>query len=215
MIFPIDVIFIINPTPICDFTMSTSKCNEKAVIFRNEGNKFYAQKMFYEALRKYNESLCLATPESENIGLAYANRSAVYFELKRPDRCLANIQLAMKNHYPEENVEVLKKREEKCRHIVKVEKVETEDFRRLSYPSSERLPFVAECLELKFDENFGRHIVTNRPLKVGDIVAIEQPFCRIIHEYFLHEKCTGCFKDNSFDLMPCRACSRGKGVLSL
>lgn len=189
--------------------MSASKCNEKSGIFRAEGNRFYAQKMFYEALQKYNESLCLATPESENIGLSYANRSAVYLELKLPDRCLANIELARQNHYPERNLEILKKREDKCRQIVRVQKAETKDFPKLSGSSRKELPFVAECLKLKSDEKFGRHIVTNQPLRVGDIVAIEEPFCTIIHESFIHQKCIGCFKDNLFDLIPCRTCSRG------
>lgn len=190
--------------------MSANKFNEKSEILRGEGNKFYAQKMFYEALQKYNESLCFATPESKYVGLSYANRSAVYFELKLFDRCLANIELARKNHYPEENSEVLKKREEKCQQIVKMQKTQTNDFPILSYPPSKKLPFVAECLELKFNDKFGRHIVTNRPLKVGDIVAIEEPSCKIIHESFIHQKCIGCFKDNLFDLVPCRTCSKGK-----
>lgn len=190
--------------------MSTTKFNEKSENLRVEGNKFYANKMFYEALQKYNESLCFATSESKNVGLSYANRSAVYLELNLSDKCLANIELARKNHYPEEKLDVLKKREEKCRQIVKMQPTQTNDFLKLSYPSSKILPFVAECLQLKFDGKFGRYIVTNRPLKVGDVVAIEEPFCRIIHESFTHQKCTGCFKDNLFDLIPCRTCSRGK-----
>lgn len=190
--------------------MSTSKCNEKSEILRAEGNKFYTQKMFYEALQKYNESLCFAIPESKNVGLCYANRSAVYFELKLFDKCLANIELAMQNHYPEENSEVLKKRQEKCRQVGKMQKIQMENVPKLSYPPRDTLPFVAECLEQKCDEKFGRYIVTNRSLKVGDVVAIEEPFCRIVHESFIHQKCTGCFKDNFFDLVPCRMCSRGK-----
>jgi len=194
--------------------MSPNKCNEKSEILRADGNKFYAQKMFYEALQKYNESLCFAIPESKNVGLSYANRSAVYFELKLSDRCLANIELAWKNHYPEENLDVLKKREEKCKQIVKMQKSQMDDFIKLSHPPRKKLPFVAECLEVKCSEKFGRHIVTNRSLKVGDIVAIEEPFCCIIHESYIYQKCTGCFKDNLFDLLPCHTCCRGKRMLS-
>ena len=192
------------------------KSNQKSDDRRAEGNQFYAQKNFYDALLKYNESLCCAEAESENLGLAYANRSAVYFEMKLYDKCLLNIDMAKRNRYPEKNFEILQKREEKCLELIKQHKSEVKpdawNFFKLSYPPNKKLPFIVDCLEMKNDQKYGRHIVTNRALKVGDIIAIEEPFCKIIDEKYIFQRCTGCFKDDLLNLLPCDKCQKGKVV---
>lgn len=190
------------------------KSNERSASLRADGNQLYSKKDFYNALIKYNESLCHADIGSENLGHAYANRSAVYFEMKLYDECQRNIELAKQNFYPEENFEILNKRREKCVEMMKQQKpdmkVDKKNFFKLSYPPHKKLPFIAECLELKSDVKFGRHILTNRTLKTGDVIAIEKPFCKIIQEKFIFQKCIACFKDNLLDLLPCGGCQKGK-----
>lgn len=46
---------------------------------RMSGNKFFEAKKFHNALEEYNRSLCYSKIGSENIGLAYSNRSGCYF----------------------------------------------------------------------------------------------------------------------------------------
>lgn len=191
------------------------KSDERSDRLRADGNQFYTQRKFYDALVKYNESLCEADPDGERMGLAFANRSAAYFEMKLYERCLNNIGLAKRHHYPEKNFDVLKRREEKCLELMKQQKDETRpseslSFFKLSHPPNKKLPFIADCLELKVDEKFGRHIVTNRDLKVGDVIVVEDPFCWITNERFIHQKCAGCFNDNMLDLQPCRECRKGE-----
>lgn len=203
--------------------MCEIKSNKKADALRAEGNKFYSERKFHDAVLKYNESLCYAEPETENIGLAYANRSAVFFEMKLFEKCLKNVELAKSQKYPEKNLETLKKREEKCRELMKSSNESlTSDPRKLfklSYPPNKRLPFIIACLELKVDEVFGRHIITNRSLKVGDIVSIEEPFCSVllsqsnfveVPKSNIFQRCANCLKDNGLDLMPCGRCCQGK-----
>lgn len=197
--------------------MNTGKSNEHSDVLRAEGNAFYAQKKFFDALVKYNESLCCAEEKSANLGLAYANRSAVYFEVKLYAKCLNNIATARQNFYPESNFEILKSREEKCVELLKQQKddrksSEAQNFFKLSYPSNKKVPFIADCLELKTDKKYGRHVITNRSLKVGDVIAIEDPFCKIIHYKFVQQRCAGCFKDNQLDLIPCSKCRKGKRI---
>lgn len=193
---------------------SLLKSSSKSDLLRSEGNQLYAQKKFYDALLKYNESLCVAEPDTVQLGLAYANRSAVYFETKIYDKCANNIKLAKKNCYPEENVETLEKREEKCFNFIKqrnddLKSNEPQSYLKLTRPASKKNPFISECLELKSDKKYGRHIVTNKALKVGDVVAIDEPFCHFIHRRFIHQRCTGCFNDNLLDLIPCHGCTKG------
>lgn len=195
------------------------KSNEKSNALRTNGNEFYSKRKFFDSMLMYNKSLCLAEPGSENVGLAYANRSAVYLESKLYEQCLKNIALAKANNYPERNLEILNKREEKCKNLLSASKENSYRFFKLSHTANKKLPFIDESLELKTNERFGRHVVTNRPLKVGEIVSIEMPFCSVLlSESKLHEipdsniyqRCSNCLKENVLDLMPCSTCCKGK-----
>lgn len=202
--------------------MSRGKSGAESVKLRSEANRFYVQKKFYDALLKYNESLCFAEAESENLGLSYANRSAVYFEMKLYDKCLTNVKLARENGYPEKNLEILKKREEKCIEAMKQSKSEPKatdalSFFKLSHPSNKKLPFISECLEINIDKKYGKHIVTNRELKVGDVVAIDTPKFKVIKadsrystcfESNTTQRCGNCLKDNLLSLIPCTSCCK-------
>lgn len=196
--------------------------SEEADVYRSEGNKHYCERNFYDALVKYNKSLCHASVGSEALGLAYANRSAVYFEMKMFQKCLSNIELAKCSGYPESKFYILKSREAKCKDEVKNE-VSTldvaEEFLKLSHDHNAKLPFVAECLELRRSKSCGRFIVTNKDLKVGDIVAIEEPHFKILKsdsryescpELNKYQRCAVCLKDNLMDLIPCPSCTSSK-----
>lgn len=201
------------------------KSDKKAEELRNEGNKFYSGKKFFDAVIKYNESLSHATSGSENLGLAFANRSAVYLEMKLINKCLRNIELAKAHNYPETNNDVLLKREEKCRLLME-QSLKVSDpwsFFKLSYKPNKKLPFVVNNLELRINEKYGKHIITNQPLRVGDILVIERPFVSVLlsesrfvevakSNKFL--KCANCLKDNQLDLIPCDSCSQGENFVS-
>lgn len=195
------------------FNEIMNKSNTKSDSLRLEGNKLFYQKNYYDAMVKYNESLCFAETGSEMLGLAYANRSAVCFEIKLYDFCSQNIALAKQNKYPEVNADVLTKRDEKCLAMKQSKRdnrtTNMEQTFKLSYPSHKKIPFMAECLELKCNGKYGRHIVTNKNLKVGDVVAIEEPFCKIVQKEFIHQICSWCFNSNLMNLIPCPACTTG------
>ena len=190
------------------------KSSDKSKALRCEGNDFYKQRKFFDALLKYNESLCFAENGTENAGHAYANRSAIYLEMKLFDECLNNIQLAFSHNYPEKNFDVLKKREEKCREMMKNQSkkrpARDDDFFKLSHPQNKKVPTIVDCISLQVNKKYGRHIVTNRSLAVGDIIAIDEPFSKILKKEFLHQRCCQCFKSNNFDLLPCSGCTEGK-----
>jgi SET and MYND domain-containing protein 4 len=199
--------------------MASLKSNESSNEFRAKGNKFYSARKFFEALINYNQSLSFAEAGTENLGLAYANKSAVYFEMKIYDHSLKNIELAKQNHYPEKNFEILNKREEKCKELEKSQAKKTPwNFFKLSYPANKKTPFIVDCLEVKFNEKFGRHVITNRALKVGDVVSVEDPYCGVllsesnmlkIPDANIFQRCSYCLKENALDLIPCLNCCKG------
>lgn len=64
------------------FKNKTGKNDSLSTIYRQEGNKCYAKKDLLKSLEFYTRSLCCATPNGKEYGLALANRSAVSFEMK-------------------------------------------------------------------------------------------------------------------------------------
>jgi tetratricopeptide (TPR) repeat protein len=189
------------------------KNNQQAINFRNKGNLKFRHNKFHEALISYNKSLCHAEIGSENLSLAYANRAAVYLEVKEADKCLENIELARAHEYA--NEAKLKEREEKAKklkeNLVEDPENDPKNFFKLSYPQHERNPSIANCLEIKSDPQFGRHVVTNRDLSPGDVIAIEEPIFKAVYHGKRQERCSNCLKPNMLSLIPCdRNCNFGK-----
>lgn len=64
------------------------KSEDKSLKCREAGNKFYQEKKDEEALRMYTEGVANAPVDSEHLGLAYGNRSAVLFKNGLYRECL-------------------------------------------------------------------------------------------------------------------------------
>jgi hypothetical protein len=137
---------------------------ELSVSYRMKGNEFYNENKFFMSLGCYNKSLCLA-PEHEK-SFCFANRSAVYMRVNEYQLCLDNIQLARINGYPVNKMKLLNDREVLCLKMLENHQANPDDdpwnFFKLSYPAHEQIPFIVNCLELRKDEKFGRHIITNQ-----------------------------------------------------
>ena len=191
---------------------SLLKDDTKAEGFRNEGNSLYKQRKFYESLICYNKSLCFSTLSSPQKALAFANRSAVYLELKLFDHCLENIKLARDHNYS--SGERINEREMKCNELKKQHREDPVNgpsyFSKLSYPRNKKIPFIAECLELHHNKKYGNHLITNRVLDPGNIIAIEEPFLPAVTFKGRFSKCVNCLSTNMLNFIPCERCSNGK-----
>jgi len=207
--------------------MAQYKDNTFAEKLRNEGNVFFKQGKYFDALIKYNESLCLSKIGSVNIALAYANRSAVFMALKMYEKCLKNIQQAIDAGYPQEKIPTLNNRKERATKGLDEsppapKQSDPFEFIKLSYPAHPMNPEIAECLELAENEKYGRHIIANRDLKAGDVIAIEKHSLKV--EYSVpsstsesanvyYQFCAHCFQTNKMDLIPCDGCTSSKLLL--
>lgn len=193
--------------------MSDQKCSATADKWRNDGNELFRKGELLEALTLYNKSVCWAT-DREQLSLAYANRSAVYFVANQCEKCLENIMLAREHNYPLGKMQKLDDRAEKCTKMMESRRDESENdpwsFFKLSYPANERIPFIVECLELREDDKFGRYIVTSTDLRPGDVIAIEEPFYKCISKDFSHRRCAHCLKSNMLSLTPCESCTNSE-----
>lgn len=182
--------------------------------FRLTGNKHYRARKFYDALVYYNKSLCNAVPGSTEFSLAFGNRSAVYMELGEYDFCLENIQLAIDCGHPEDRLKKLIERREKCLDLLEILERDPRSnpwtFFKLSHPPNEKIPFVADCIELRASKNYGRHLITTRALKTGDVICIEEPFHRFILNSARFTNCANCLKCDKLNLFPCCECDNSE-----
>lgn len=191
-------------------TLKIPKNDKKSEECRELGNKLYSKKEFIDAVTMYNRSLCYAEYRP-NLALTYANRSAVCFELKMYSTCLENIEMAKQHDYPSEKMANLDKRAEKCKRMIEegAESDESqlkpigEEFLKLSHPPHPKLPFIADCLEMKYTEDFGRYVTTNKRLNPGEIICIEESFSKYLLPTHKYKNCINCLNDNFLRLVPC------------
>ncbi|KAL7037596.1 hypothetical protein ACKWTF_009295 [Chironomus riparius] len=190
--------------------VSIDKSDILADKHRVSGNSHYAQKDWMKALICYNKAITFANSKNV-ICLAYANRSAVFLELKRYEDCLKNIEWARQNKYPKDKMSKLDEREKKCKELM-TKNVKPEDpskFFKLSYPANEKIPFIANCVEMRTTEKFGRGIYATKDLKAGDVISIDEPIIHCFREFFdelgdaYYMHCYHCFKTCMLNLIPC------------
>lgn len=167
------------------FNVPAKKSSYHAKKYRNIGNAKLKKQKYFEALENFNKSLCLAEAGSEDASLCYAGRSKVYAEVNEGGKCVENVA-----------------NEKNCNEFLCEKRDDPWNFFQLSYPPNDKIPFVANCLELKNDENFGRYITSKHYLKPGDIIAIEEPFFRIVETSASHLRCANCLRSNKMNLVP-------------
>lgn len=84
----------------------SNKSNAESLRFREIGNKLFREKKDSDSLDKaltaYMESIAYALPDSQEIAISYANRSAVFFFVDLLVECLKDIETALSLNYPEE-----------------------------------------------------------------------------------------------------------------
>lgn len=81
---------------------------------------------------------------------------------------------------------------------------------KLSFEANEKIPSLANCLKLEENEEFGKHIVTTRELKAGDIVGISEPFFKSFCLAASCYRCSYCQRSNNMDLVDCERCAQGE-----
>lgn len=179
-----------------------NKNDLQSTVARNIGNESFMNGKFLSAMNSYNRSLC-AAEIPELMSLAYGNRSAVFFELKQYDKCLRDIELAKKLNFPEHLMPKLVKRQEAC--LAQTGSNGREFQPKLSFEPSKNFPEMANVLEIKYEKQYGRHIVANCDIDVGETIVMEKAF-QTAHRYEKFRRCDSCMKKD-LNFIPCPNCS--------
>ncbi|KAG4067494.1 hypothetical protein HA402_002771 [Bradysia odoriphaga] len=154
----------------------THKGDKSSVDFRLQGNQKFLQKKWIEAMASYNRSLCFAEIGSENVSMAFANRSACFYHLKEYKKSLIDIELAVQANYPSHLMPKLIERRENCLKSIQAGEG-TETFEPvLSYESSEVLPGCADVLKIQVNAQLGRFVTANCNIPAGKTVLVEEAF---------------------------------------
>lgn len=188
-----------------NFVFTSKKSSVVAVQARLEGNQQYSQKDFNGAMFMYNRSIRFAENDSENLALAYGNRSSCFYGLQNFDKCLVDIKLTKSCNCPERLLTKLNEREQKC--LSKLESISNTSSSRpvLSFNADEKLSCMANVLQIETTVEYGRIIKAKRDIQIGDTLLIEDAY---VHKFYGPKlnKCTNCgIKEGNF--IPCKNCS--------
>jgi len=148
------------------------------------------------------------------MGDAYSRRSLYFERTGQYKNSIDDIKLAYVNRVSFQHHTLLQRRFPILKQLKSKEKKDDDDYVfKLSYDAHANIPGIADCLALKVNDAFGHHIVTNRKLLAGDIIAIEEFFFNVVHvltpdepdKYFF--SCAYCLKSGyHLHLIPCGGC---------
>lgn len=182
------------------------KNDEESLQKRKEGNKYFGLGRWVDALESYNESLCLAKKGSENISLAYANRSACFLKMRHYDECLSDIELAKKAGYPDQLMEKLNQRKIDClKSMENGDSLSGSRTTKLSLEPDDKFPCMANVLKIERGNDGKYSCVAREDIDIGQTVVVEKVFHVYLHELYA-QKCTICLKGYT-NLVPCERCS--------
>jgi len=155
------------------------KSNKTSEEYRKKGNEFYKKNKLDDALTAYSKSISFAINKSIELGLAYANRSAVLISLQEPVLCNYDITLAFKNSYPSNLYYKLYERRSKCFEIT-----ENNDEALKSIEESIKSLEVANANQNKKEGLKKRLAKSLKNLKERDVLSIKQnylPFKNVMY----------------------------------
>lgn len=187
----------------------SKKYDNLSIHFRNLGNSCFQQHKHHKAWQYYNLSLLHASLLSENYCLALSNRSAVFYELKKYNECLQDIEEVLLLEYPKKIYDKLMKRKEMCKEALKVKPdVELNETALLEMECEKDQRYVGAStkLEVFFTNEMGRHVIAKKDIKVGEILAQEDPYFCLLLKQQLICACSYCLSRN-MNLLPCDHCA--------
>jgi hypothetical protein len=173
------------------------KSSEKSSQYLSEAKELRSGLRYTDAVVQVNKSLCYAT-SNDQLAEAFAYRASVFHEVRKFSQCCNDLKLARSHGYAGELLRI----EEQ----VSREKCHDEspwDFFKLSQPLNKKIPFISDCLKLHESWKYGRYIKTDRALKTGEVVAIEEPLFKMPNKDVRYKRCSNCLKSNHMSLLPC------------
>jgi hypothetical protein len=168
------------------------KSSEISSGFREAGNTAYKALDVSNAFRGYNLALSFAPNETEQLGLVYANRAALFLLINEPHHALNDMYMALKyEKYDEQVYEKLRERKSKCERLIRdKQQHETEDctqflfgkndecrsfceekFLHLESPS-DKLRGAEDFVQVVYSPEYGRRLIVTKDVPAGTCHSI-------------------------------------------
>lgn len=181
-----------------------TKCNATAQHKRKYARICFDQRDWDGAIELYNESLCFAE-NGTCLSIAYANRSACFFNLRMYEKCLIDIDLAIENNYSKHLVPNLIERKNQCLSNIENELQIKERELQLDFTPNETFPGMSNAMNIEKDQDQRYSMIAAQNIDVGQIVAIDKGFVKTLFTIY-GWKCNICLKSNT-NLVPCKKCT--------
>lgn len=235
-------------------TSIVKKCANLSVEARSEGNNVYRSKnhdldAHRQILTLYSKSIAFAPQGSEELALAYSNRSALWMHLQEYKRCLFDINKALRisssnglkekllvrkikcyafingsHEKAKKSIEVISKTfknhsklTEVQNLLMELEKIVIGDLDELPYLEihdkleipkiipSEKMPSLMDGTKLKYSKKYGRHVVAERDIKPGEVIAVEEAYTALPKADKIYTVCSYCL-EYAWNGIPCDFC---------
>lgn len=156
------------------------KCNIRASVLLQHGHHKLEAENWSGAMESFNQSLCFAETGGETQSLAYANRSACFYHMELYGKALSDIAMALKTNKIARGTAIWQqiehRRQECIRRMQELEFDPSSPLPKLSYSADKNFPCMADALEIRENDQFGRYIVAKRDIAVGKIVLVSKVF---------------------------------------
>lgn len=186
---------------------SINRNTDLADSLRVQGNRWFTDKLYERAMEKYNASLSYAEKGSEQMAKAYGNRSACFFYMNMFEKCLIDIKFAEKAKCCVGLKTKLGKRKADCLRLIEenADDVTLFTIPKLSFEKNEKIPCMANVLDIQYSTEFGFYLVAKCDIDVGKTILVEQFYSSVLVAD--KSRCSVCGKEESMNLVPCDTCS--------
>lgn len=168
-----------------------------------EGDMELNRKCWEEAIEKYNRALCVAEVQSPHIREIYEKRAKCFFGMEMILKSIADIQLA-RNEQDSVDQSYLKEFEVECEKAMpKMPQNELYE-PRLSFDAHTNFPEMANAVEFRYNEEYGRHLIATTDIDVGQVLFIDKSIASTTCDFY--NRCNVCLKEKT-NLIPCYRCT--------
>lgn len=205
------------------------KDNQHSTELRMKGNMKLRLGLYTQALEFYTKSLSFAEIGSVNVGLAFACRSACFFEMQMYEKTLIDIEYAENSKLMDRLMSQLEERKRLCLEFLSmIDQCGISKSKFLSeYPSKYpdlsaknlenqlkrnghsdfsvdlNFPCMSDVVEIKQNQQFGRQLIAKCDIPCGQTVVIEKDFVSVKSDSGL--SCATCFQEN-VNFIACSKC---------